>query len=92
MTDKPEDSEEWQQAKEQLDEKDLLMRIAFGIDELNRQMQAMRAAQSTDTAEKVETHTCDGCGDDIPENKLESHARTCMNWGQTLGDVEEFYS
>jgi len=92
MTDKPENSEEWNQAKEQLDEKDLLMRIAFGIDQLNQQLQALRQAQSTDTPEQAETHTCEGCGDTIPKDKLESHARTCMNWGQTLGDVEEFYS
>jgi len=55
-------------------------------------MQAMRATQSDDTPETVDLWTCDGCGDDIPKNKLESHARSCMNWGQTLGDVEEFYS
>jgi RNA polymerase-binding transcription factor DksA len=92
MTDKPENSEEWEQAKEQLDEKDLLMRIAFGVDELNRQMQALRQAQTTDTAEQVETHTCDGCGDEIPANKLESHARSCLNWTEAFGDVEEMYS
>jgi len=91
MTEKPEDSEEWQQAKEQLDEKDLLMRIAFGIDELNKQIATLRQAQSGDTPEKVEMHTCEGCGDAIPASDLESHARSCMNWGKTLGDVEQCY-
>ena len=30
--------------------------------------------------------------DKIPEHKLESHARSCLNWTEAFGDVEEMYS
>jgi RNA polymerase-binding transcription factor DksA len=93
--DKPHDdisnSEGWQQAKEELDQKDLLMRIAFGIDELNRQIAMLRQAQSGESPEQVETYTCRRCGEEIPENDLESHAKNTHNWQEALGDIASEY-
>lgn len=98
MSEKPDDAirntEQWEQAKEDLDTKDLLMRIAFGIDELNRQVQALRAEQNGEspTPETETTYRCIGCSDEIAESNLESHARTCMNWSEEMGDILDVYS
>jgi len=90
MQDSPPD--EWLEAKEQLDEKDLLMRIAFGIDELNQRLAQLNGNVDTEAdTDTVDNFVCLHCGNQITKGKRESHAKSCANWHEDMGDVSRHY-
>ena len=85
--------EGYEQAREQVDEKDLLMRQTFALEQCLVELQQIRQAlTSSKSQEESQIFECESCYTLIPESELEQHAKSCFNWSDALGNLESHYN
>ena len=86
------DSKDWQNAKEQLDKKDLLMRQTFAIEQCLEELRLIRTALSADTSSQPQQYQCDVCGSQVPEPDLEPHGVDCFGYMAEMGNIKSHFS
>ena len=77
----------YEEAKENLDEKDLLFRQTFALEQCLQELHLIRLALSSSEPENAQFE-CTSCTQVFGESELESHARRCKNWSESIGPIE----
>ena len=92
MNDLQDSIDGYEQAKESLDEKDLLMRQTFALEQCLHELQQIRMALTSGKSEETPMFECESCYTVVPEPELEQHAKKCVNWSEHFGNVESHYT
>lgn len=80
--------EDWDELKESVDEKDLLLRQTFAIEQILAELQRINGAEQS---EPEQQYQCNQCGSIHSAAGLEKHAKSCFNWMGKMGNVKKHY-
>jgi len=81
--------EDWEELKENVDEKDLLLRQTFALEQILAELQQLNGSTQSESAEQQ--YQCSQCGSVQPETDLERHAKQCFNWMGQMGNVTKHF-
>jgi hypothetical protein len=88
MNDSVSDREDWEEIKQSVDEKDLLLRQTFALERILAELQRINGAEQSESETQYQ---CNQCGSIHSEAGLEKHAKSCFNWMGEMGKVKKHF-
>jgi len=80
--------EDWEEIKENVDEKDLLLRQTFALEQILAELQQLNGVSQSDSDKEYQ---CNQCGGVFTQTDLERHAKDCFNWMGEMGKVKKHF-
>jgi uncharacterized C2H2 Zn-finger protein len=80
--------EDWEEIKESVDEKDLLLRQTYALERILQQLQQLNGVEQSESETQYQ---CNQCGGVFTQTDLERHAKQCFGWMGQMGDVEKHF-
>jgi len=88
MNDSVSDREDWDEIKESVDEKDLLLRQTFALEQIMAELQRINGPEQSESETQYQ---CEMCGSVFSKADLERHAKQCFNWMESMGNITKHY-
>jgi len=82
------DKEDWEELKENVDEKDLLLRQTFALEQILAELQQLNGPPESESSEEYQ---CEQCGAVCSKTDLERHAKSCFGWMGQMGRIEKHF-
>jgi hypothetical protein len=88
MNDSIQDRDDWEEIKESVDEKDLLLRQTYALERILQQLQQLNGVEQSESETQYQ---CEQCGSVYAKADLERHAKDCFNWMGQMGNVTKHF-